>query len=80
MMLQFLSNLLIKAYRKRSARLSKQSELQAKTAKALMEKAVSLRKTAGDTGGAAFVAGVTADRLEYLLNPKDLESKSSGKF
>lgn len=45
-----------------------------------MEKAVSLRKTAGDTGGAAFVAGVTADRLEYLLNPKDLEIKSSGKL
>lgn len=79
-MLNLLSSFLIKAYRKRSQRLAKQSELQAKAAKAMMDKAVSLRKQAGDTGGESFVAGVTADRLEYLLKPKDLEIKSSGKL
>ncbi|QPB11929.1 hypothetical protein [Providencia phage PSTCR2] len=79
-MLNLLSNFLIKAYRKRSQRLAKQSELQAKAGKAMMDKAVSLRKQAGDTAGESFVAGVTADRLEYLLKPKDLEIKSSGKL
>ena len=79
-MLNLLSNFLIKVYRKRSQRLVKQSELQAKAGKTMMEKAVSLRKQAGDTAGESFVVGVTADRLEYLLKPKDLESKSSGKL
>lgn len=79
-MLQFLSNLLIKAYRKRSARLSKQADLQAKTAKALMDKAVSLRKQAGGTSNDSLIAAVTADRLSHLLNQKGLESKTSGKL
>lgn len=79
-MLNLLSNFLIKAYRKRSQRLAKQSELQEKASKAMMDKAVSLLMKASVTSGESCHAGVTADRLEYLLKPKDLEIKSSGKL
>lgn len=78
-MLQFLSNLLINAYKKRQLRLEKQSELNIQAAKALMDKAVALRKKAGDQGSEAFVAGLTVSNLEHILKPT-VEVKQSGKL
>lgn len=78
-MLQFLSNLLIGAYKKRQIRLEKQSELNMQAAKALMDKAVALRKKAGDQDSDAFIAGLTVSNLEHILKPTT-EVKDSGKL
>lgn len=78
-MLQFLSNLLIGAYKKRQIRLEKQSELNMQAAKVLMDKAVALRKKAGEQGSDAFIAGLTVSNLEHILKPTT-EVKDSGKL
>lgn len=78
-MLQFLSNLLINAYKKRQIRLEKQSELNVQAAKVLMDKAVELRKKAGDQGAEAFMTGLTVSNLEHILKPT-VEVKQSGKL
>ncbi|QHJ80124.1 MAG: hypothetical protein [Caudoviricetes sp.] len=79
-MLNYLSNLLIRAYRARELRLAKQCDAQIKAAKILMDKAVSIRKQAGDASASSLIAGVTADRLEHLLQPKGVGEKASGKL
>ena len=68
-MLNFLSSILVKAYRARARRLELASINSAKAAKVLMDKAVALRHTSNEQHTDSFLAGLTASNLENLLKP-----------